>query len=102
MALFRLFRYITLYNISFIYYDEFDAFFHHELSENVITEMKNVGAQSVLTTHNTNLFSNRLMRPDCLFILSPDRIVPTFAATQRELRQGHNLEKLYLNGEFDE
>jgi hypothetical protein len=100
-ALFRLFRYISLYDRVFIYYDEFDAFFHHELSEKVISMLKGSGIQTVLTTHNTNLFSNRHMRPDCLFILSPDKIVPINAATQRELRQGHNLEKLYLSGEFN-
>ena len=41
------------------------------------------------------------MRPDCLFILSGDgRLTPLNEATARELREGHNLEKMYISGEF--
>ena len=58
--------------------------------------------QIILTTHNTNLMTNRLMRPDCLFILSRDGVLtPLNKATSRELREGHNLEKLYMSGEFE-
>lgn len=58
--------------------------------------------QVVLTTHNTNLMTNHLMRPDCLFILSRDgRLTALCDATERELREGHNLEKLYIGGEFE-
>jgi hypothetical protein len=58
--------------------------------------------QTILTSHNTNLLSNRIMRPDCYFILTPDKLVSFANATDRELREGHNLEKLYVSGEFDE
>ena len=55
-----------------------------------------------MTTHNTNLMTNQLMRPDCVFILSRDgRITALCDATDRELREGHNLEKLYIGGEFE-
>lgn len=57
--------------------------------------------QVVLTTHNTNLMTNHLMRPDCLFILSRDgRLTALCDATERTSR-GHNLEKLYIGGEFE-
>ena len=57
----------------------------------------------IFTTHNTNLMSNKIMRPDTLFILSTSgKLTPLCKATDRELREGHNLGKLYMNGEFDE
>ena len=57
---------------SFIYLDEFDAFYHYEMSENVMNFLKKKypKCQIIMTSHNTNLMTNRLMRPDCLFILS--------------------------------
>ncbi len=89
---------------SFLYIDEFDAFYHYEMSETVVKffKKKYPHCQVVMTTHNTNLMTNRLMRPDCLFILSRDgRLTALCDATTRELREGHNLEKLYISGEFD-
>lgn len=86
----------------FIYFDEFDAFYHYELSEKIIRMMINKqNCQSVFTTHNTNLLSNSIMRPDCFFIITDNRITNLASATDRELREGHNLEKLYKSGEFD-
>ena len=47
--------------------------------------------------------TNRLLRPDCLFIISQDgRLTSLNNATERELREGHNLEKLYISGEFED
>lgn len=61
-----------LQGASLIYLDEFDAFYHYEMAENVIRffKKKYPHCQIIMTTHNTNLMSNRLMRPDCMFILS--------------------------------
>lgn len=92
-------------NSSMIYLDEFDAFYHYEMSEKVIEFLKNKYplCQMILTTHNTNLMNNRLMRPDCLFILSQEgKLTSLCDATTRELREGHNLEKMYISGEFNE
>ena len=97
-------RYIvSLRNPSFIYMDEFDAFFHYEMSEKLVVFLKKKypECQVILTTHNTNLMSNQLMRPDCLFILSTEgKLTALCDATEREIREGHNLEKLYISGEF--
>lgn len=90
---------------SLIYLDEFDAFYHYEMAENVIRFFKNryPGCQMIMTSHNTNLMTNRLMRPDCVFILSGKGTLTALCnATQRELREGHNLEKMYISGEFDQ
>ena len=89
---------------SFIYMDEFDAFYHYEMAEKVIRFFKEEfpRTQIVLTTHNTNLMTNRLFRPDCLFILSrAGKLTALCDATLRELREGHNLEKMYISGEFE-
>lgn len=87
---------------SFVFIDEFDAFYHFELSEKIVEMLENeFDCQVILTSHNTNLLSNSIMRPDCFFILTPTKLTSICDATNRELRQGHNLEKLYKNGEFD-
>ncbi len=89
---------------SFIYLDEFDAFYHYEMSEKVINFFKRryPKCQIIMTSHNTNLMTNRLIRPDCLFILSRAGTLTALSnATERELREGHNLEKMYISGEFD-
>lgn len=86
---------------SFIFIDEFDAFYHFELAEKIVRFIEEkLPMQVVLTSHNTNLLSNRIMRPDCYFILTSEKLVSFANATSRELREGHNLEKLYMSGEF--
>nr|DAQ34522.1 MAG TPA: AAA domain protein [Caudoviricetes sp.] len=90
-------------NLSFLWIDEFDAFYHYELAEKIVMILEEkINCQVVLTSHNTNLLSNKIMRPDCYFILANGKLTSIVNATDRELREGHNLEKLYINGEFDE
>lgn len=87
---------------TFIFIDEFDAFYHYELSEKIVELLeKELDCQVILTSHNTDLLSNTIMRPDCFLILNNGKLTPICEATSRELRQGHNLEKLYKNGEFN-
>ncbi len=82
--------------------DEFDAYYHYELSENIVRMSKSLkNMQVIFTTHNTTLMSNDLMRPDCLFILTKDGLTSLVNATTRELREGHNLAKLYMGGDFN-
>ena len=95
--------YKTAEEVSLMFIDEFDAFYHYELAESIVSiieKMKNT--QVILTSHNTNLLSNCIMRPDCYFILSENKLTSFANATNRELREGHNLEKLYMSGEFNE
>lgn len=87
---------------SFVFTDEFDAFYHFELAEKILRLAMQQDVQMLLTSHNTNLLSNKVMRPDCYFILTKNRITSFANATKRELREGHNLEKLFISGEFDE
>lgn len=95
--------YKTAEHVSLMFIDEFDAFYHFELAETIveiIEKMRNT--QVILTSHNTNLMSNKIMRPDCYFIMTKDNLTSLSNATARELREGHNLEKLYMSGEFNE
>ena len=86
---------------SFFIIDEFDAFYHYSLSEKIYRFIKkNCKSQCVLTTHNTNLMQNKHARPDACFIITPQQLSPLFALTERELREGHNIEKLYIANEF--
>ena len=87
-------------NASFIFIDEFDAFYHHELSYTLCRRLFKSDNQLFLTTHNTFLLSNDLLRPDCFFILKNNNISAVCNLTDKELRFGHNLEKLYRGGTF--
>lgn len=86
---------------SFVFIDEFDAFFHYSLSEEIVKLLNaRVGFQTVLTTHNVALLNNEFTRPDCSFIIDDGRIANLANRTDRVLREAHNLEKMYLNGAF--
>lgn len=87
--------------VSFLFIDEFDAFYHHELSRMVIEELKKTGVQFVLTTHNTSNISNDLLRPDCYFLMYKNHIKSLANSTDKELREAHNIEKMYKAGSFN-
>lgn len=90
-------------NISFMYLDEFDAFYHTGLSKEIfmmLAETKNM--QVIVSTHNTDVISNELLRPDCYFILEDNEIEPFYKRTRKALREAHNLQKMYKAGAFDE
>lgn len=87
--------------VSFLFMDEFDAFYHFELAKNVVKYIIDIDSiQAVFTTHNSYLASNDLLRPDCYFILQDYKLSSFVNSTERELREGHNLEKMLRNGEF--
>lgn len=89
---------------SLIFMDEFDAYYHYELSNSVIKEVikRRPNSQIIFTSHNTNLMTNEIFRPDCLFIMKEDKIESMNNLTNKELRYAHNLQKLYKSGAFDE
>lgn len=89
-------------NASLVYIDEFDAFYHFELSKEVqklLNKLKRV--QIFTTTHNTDLMSNDLLRPDCYFLLSDNKITALSKLTDKEIRKAHNLQKMYKAGAFN-
>jgi AAA15 family ATPase/GTPase len=89
-------------SISFLFLDEFDAFYHHSLSKIIIERLKEVSnTQVILTTHNTSIISNDLLRPDCYFLMYEDGIKSLSSSTAKELREAHNIEKMYRAGSFE-
>jgi AAA15 family ATPase/GTPase len=87
--------------VSFLFVDEFDAFYHHSLSKLVVEMLKKTGVQFILTTHNTSIMTNDLLRPDCYFTMTKKQIRSFANSTNKELREAHNIEKMYKAGSFD-
>jgi len=95
--------YMQMEKASLVFVDEFDAFYHFELAESLVRRIRALQhTQIILTTHNTDLMSNDLLRPDCYFLLGDKRILSLADATEKELRQAHNLQKMYKAGAFRE
>lgn len=88
--------------IPLLFIDEFDCSYHFSLSEKIVEKLKELtNTQVILTTHNTNLLSNDIIRPDCGFIIDGEKINSLNNLTKKELREVHNLEKLYQAGHFN-
>ena len=90
-------------NIPLLFIDEFDCSYHFSLSQEIVQKLKELtGTQVILTTHNTDLLSNEFIRPDCGYIIDGKKIRALNQLTKKELREAHNLEKLYHAGHFNE
>ena len=88
-------------NASFVFIDEFDAFYHFRLSPEVCRRLFSLECQVFTSSHNTHLMTNDLLRPDCNFILDKNKILPLSRLTEKELREAHNMEKIYKSGAFN-
>jgi hypothetical protein len=69
---------------------------HYEKLIEVCEALRQSKTQSILITHNTFMMNNDYTRPDCIFI--KERFcnpVPLCELTDKDLREAHNLEKLY-------
>lgn len=89
---------------SFVFVDDFDASYHPELAEFVYRKFKALGRgdriQCVLTTHRSRFLSNRMNRPDCCYVVTPEGISSLPGLTTREIREGNDVEQLYLSNAF--
>ena len=87
---------------SFVFIDEFDSFYHSDAAHRVVDELKRLDVQVLLTTHNQTIMDNDLLRPDCYFTLD-DGIIAAFSEmTPKDIREAHNLQKMYAGGMFRE
>lgn len=103
LLLFYTWSIMSFEKLSFLFIDEFDAFFHYQSAESIVKRLNaSTSFQTMLTTHNTYLMQNRLTRPDCCYLMSAGKIVNLCGATEKEIREAHNLEKMYVNGAFTE
>lgn len=92
---------INLKDALLVFIDEFDAFYHFNLAYAVCKQLFSLdNCQVFLTSHNTYLMTNDLLRPDCNFILDNNKIKPLNQCTEKELRFGHNMEKLFRGNAF--
>ena len=85
---------------TFVFIDEFDAFYHFKLAFEVCKILFNKDCQVFTSSHNTYLMTNDLLRPDCNFILNENKIKPLVDCTEKELRFGHNIEKMFRGNAF--
>jgi len=92
---------INMAEVSFVFIDEFDAFYHNELAKFIVSVLLEQNAQAVLTTHNTSIMTNSIMRPDCLYNLQSNTIHPFSKLTNKDIRKAHNIEKMYKAGSFN-
>ncbi len=100
-SLLHLFYWIKKLNeASFVFIDAFDSFYHFKLSLNVCKILFKHDCQVFLTSHNTYLMTNDLLRPDCLFILDNGKISSLCSSTDKKLLEEHNIERLYRGDTF--
>ena len=87
--------------LTFLVIDEYDAYYHHELSEKILSIIQSFdNIQLMVTTHNVTLLHTECTRPDCAFIIGNGSVKNLSNLTKRELREAHNIEKLYRANEF--
>lgn len=87
---------------SFVFIDEFDAFYHSDAARRVVDMLKRLDVQVLLTTHDQTIMDNDLLRPDCYFTLANGKIASFSEMTTKDIRVAHNLQKMYAGGMFRE
>lgn len=73
--------------ISFLFIDDFDVFLHYESAERLVRILNGYSKfQSVLTMHNANLMRNNLIRPDCCFLMTQNKLTNLFGSTKWKIK----------------
>ncbi|MBP5091179.1 MAG: AAA family ATPase [Bacilli bacterium] len=101
LALFFYWMEKTKGHLTFLFLDEYDAFYHFNLSQIILkTVNADSSYQSIVTTHNPYLADNSIMRPDCYLNLKDGKVKSFADSTTRKIRQGNSLEKMVLSDAF--
>ena len=77
-----------------------DAFLDFKSARILADDLNSLDVQTIMFTNNVTLLDNDITRPDCCFIATNDSVKSFDKSTDREIRQAHNLEKMYVNGVF--
>lgn len=84
--------------LKFLFFDEYDAFYHFNLSQGILKRVNSDPSfQSILTTHNPYLADNAIMRPDCYLNIKDGKIQSFADSTNRVIREGNSLERMVLS-----
>ena len=85
--LLMLFFYWSLHfdEISFLFLDEFNAYYHYSLSYKIASLVRDLACQTLMSTHDTSLLESDVLRPDCYFIMHQHVISSLPNLTKREL-----------------
>ena len=103
LYLFYVWKLMAFNDVSLVFIDEFDAFLHFEASAELVQLLNaNDSFQTILTTHNVTLMNNKTTRPDACYLMTKNKITCLTDCTEKEIREAHNLEKMYKNGAFNE
>ncbi len=87
---------------ALIFFDDFDDMYHFTTARAAITKIISSNrSQCVFVTHNSGLITNDFLRPDCCFILESGKLSSLASRTEKDIRKGHNLEKMLRDGVFD-
>ncbi len=102
LTLWVLFYWLNRTNdISFMYLDEFDAFYHYDLSKYILSLLLKKECQVVVTSHNTKLVDNSLMRPDCYLFLKNEKLISFSDSSISKIRKDNKLEKILIENKLD-
>lgn len=99
----KIYQALVIVKPSLLLIDDFGAFWDNQLATNLLsTLIKDFkDTQFIITTQRPDLMSNVWSRPDCIFVLHDrNKILSLENSTDRELREAHNLQKIYVAGGF--
>ena len=87
--------YLKMKEATFVFIDEYDAFYHFELSQALVELVKQLSnTQVFLSTHNTDLISNDILRPDAYFEIQNNSISSFDKKTEKMYKAGSFNEKI--------
>lgn len=87
---------------SIMIIDDFCNTFTDSMALYIMSLLKDTDIPFIISTNKTCLMDSDILRPDCYFIMDREKGLSNICdLTDKELRQGHNLEKLYRAGGFN-